>query len=163
MDEFVRILLLAVCGIGAIIFLIVTYLWYFVFGRSLRGILMAGLGVLMNRDMRIDLDDDPELTKRPQNVRQEMPHEIDALDFQSSLSTNDQYVPQAHDDEDGFGAQAIDAKPLKQDLVSSSFEEGRFRRLTKALSRPFLRMRMSPQSDVPAKNLKQQNDAVDNK
>ena len=152
--DFLSSLLLVLCGIGAIILLVATYLWYFVFGRSLRAVLMAGLSIMMNRDSTIDMDADVEIVKRPEQVKEEMPQEIEALDFRGAITTYDPYVPQVDaEDLDNFGAQVADAQPKKQDFVSSSFTKGRFRRVTQIFTRPFLKMRIRPRSNAPAKNV----------
>lgn len=155
MEEFLPSLLLVLCGIVAIIGLIVTYVWYFVFGRSLRAVLMAGLSIMMNRDSTVDLDADVVLEKRPEQAKKEITQEVEALNFQDSLSTHDKYVPQIETDEShNFGAHAVEAQPNTQDFVSSSFGTGRFRRVTEIFTRPFLKMRINPKSDVPAQNVK---------
>ncbi len=111
MDEFLPSLLLVLCGIVAVIGLVVTYVWYFIFGRSLRAVLMAGLSIMMNRDSTIDLDADVVLEKRPEQAKKEITQEVDALDFQGSLTTHNKYVPQMEADEPlSFGAQAVEAQ-----------------------------------------------------
>jgi len=157
MDEFLRNFLLVLCGIGAVALLVVAYLWYFVFGKSLRAVLMAGLSILMNRDSTIDLDADVEIKKRPEEAKKEMTQEIAALDFNDEVASHSPYVQQATIDE-GFGAQAVEADN-KQELVSSSFGTGRFRRVLKSVMRPFLRLRMQSDSDTPARNIQQGHDA----
>ena len=160
MDDFLRSLLLVLCGLVALIALAVTYLWYFVFGKSLRAVLMAGLSIMMNRDSKIDIDDDPKLAKRPKDAKGEITQEVEALDFTTSITTHDEYIPQMKtSDTDSFGAQSVDQRRQTQELVSSSFEEGRFRRITDVLSRPFLKMRMMMQSDIPAENVKRGGDS----
>jgi len=159
MDDFLRNLLLVFCGIGAIVLLIVTYLWYFVFAKSLRAVLMAGLSIMMNRDSKIDLDDDPKLVKRPEHAKKEMTQEVEAISFDASVNVQSEYVPQMAHEADGFGAQAAESSSKKNSLVSSSFEGGRFRRITKVLSRPFLNMRLNSVGDVVAENLKQGTDS----
>lgn len=159
MDDFVRSLLLVLCGLGAFVALVVTYLWYFVFGKSLRAVLMAGLSIMMNRDSRVKLDDDPKLVKRPVDVKKEMPQETAALDFQSSLTSQDQYIPQVKD-MDSFGAQAVEPHRQTQELVSSSFEEGRFKRITNVLSRAFLRQRLPLDNGVSAENIHRSADST---
>lgn len=159
MDDIVRILPLVLCGLVAIVTLIIAYLWYFVFGKSLRGVLMAGLGILLNRDSTIDINDDPKLIKRPTDVKKEMPEEMNALDFESSMTSNDQYIPQVRDDD--FGAQSAESKRQRQELVSSSFADGRFKRITEAISRTFLRQRWVSRNsdDVVAENVRPGNDS----
>lgn len=152
MDDFLRSLLLVLCGLSALVLLVIAYLWYFVFGKSLRGVLMAGLSILMNRDSTIDINADVEITKRPEDAKKEMTQEIQALDFNSQVASQSQRVPQAHDEED-FGAQAVDVSSSKHELVISSFAPKRFRRVIDRMARPFLRDRIQPQSDVPAKNV----------
>ena len=155
MNDFVRSLLLVLCGLSAFIALVVAYLWYFVFGKSLRRVLMAGLGIMLNRDSRIDIDDDPKLVKRPADVKKEMPQETAALDFQSSVNSQDEYIPRIEgDDVDTFGAQAVESNRQTQELVISSFEGGRFKRITDVLSRAFLRQRLPLASDAAAENIK---------
>ncbi len=164
MDEFLPSLLLVLCGIVAVIGLVVTYVWYFVFGRSLRAVLMAGLSIMMNRDSTIDLDADVVLDKRPEQAKKEITQEVDALNFQESLTTHDKYVPQMEADESlNFGAQAVEAQSKTQEFVSSSFGTGRFRRMTEIFTRPFLKMRINPKSDVPAQNVKHGTDSSNNK
>lgn len=159
MDEFLRSLLLVLCGLVAVIALVIAYLWYFIFGKSLRGVLMAGLSIMLNRDSKLDLDDDPQLVKRPQDVKSEMQHEVGSLDFESRISDSDEYIPQTHvEDSDGFSAQRVEPAKLTEELVSSSFEDGRFRRIAKAFSRPFLRMRLNTTSDLPAENVRRGTD-----
>jgi len=160
MDDFLRNFLLAICGIGAVVLLIVAYLWYFVFGKSLRAVLMAGLSIMMNRDSTIDMNADVEITKRPEDAKQEMTQEIEALDFDSQVASNSQFVPQAVSDE-GFSAQVIDVDN-KNELVSSSFGTGRFRRIVSTVVRPFLRSRVESTSDVRAKNLQRGTQSDDN-
>lgn len=159
MDNFLPSLLLVICGIGAIIILALTYLWYFVFGRSLRAIFMAGLSIMTNRDSTIDLDADVELEKRPEQAKEEIIQEVEALDFQGSITTHSPYVPQVDgEDSDNFGAQAVQTQLKTQDFVSSSFGGGRFRRVKQVFTRPFLKMRVNQQSDVPAQNVKRGTD-----
>jgi hypothetical protein len=164
MENFLPSLLLVLCGIVAVIALIVTYLWYFIFGKSLRAVLMAGLSILMNQDSTIDLDADVVLDKRPEQAKEEIEQEVNALDFQESLTTHDKYIPQMKtQDSLDFSAQAIDIQPETQDLVSSSFTStGRFRRVQEIFSRPFLKMRIKPKSNVPAQNVKRKADPSDN-
>ena len=165
MQDFLPNLLLVLCGIGAVIALIIAYMWYFVFGRSLRGILMAGLSIMLNRDSTIDLNADVVLKKRPEQAKKEMTQEVEALDFQGSLSSHDKYIPQIEsDDELDFSAQTVDAQSKPQGFVSSSFTSiGRFRRVQEVFSRPFLRMRITSQSDdVPSQNVKLKADPSDN-
>ncbi len=152
MDDFLRNFLLAICGVGALVLLVVTYLWYFVFGRSLRAVLMAGLSILMNRDSTIDINADVELTKRPEDVKNEMTQEVEALNFHGEVAEQGKFVPNAQLDE-GFGAQAVDIGSDKHELVSSSFASSRFRRVARRVMRPFLRDRISAQDDVNAKNV----------
>lgn len=162
MNDFLPSLLLVICGIVALVALVIAYLWYFVFGRSMRAILMTGLSLLMNRDSEIDLDADVELEKRPEQAKEEIAHEVEALDFEGSITTHDQYVPQVDTEDSGnFGAQAVDVQPEKQDFVSSSFTSGRFRRVKQIFTRPFLKMRINSQSDIPAKNIIRGADSTD--
>jgi hypothetical protein len=161
MDNILPSLLLVGCGFGAIIILALTYLWYFVFGRSLRGILMAGLSIMMNRDSTIDLDADVELEKRPEQAKEEMTQEVEALDFQGSITTHNPYIPQVDgEDSDNFGAQAVETQLNTQDFVSSSFGGGRFRRVGQVFTRPFLKVRIKPRSDAPTKNVKRGADST---
>tara|TARA_R110000744_G_scaffold299980_1_gene409272 strand:- start:58 stop:555 length:498 start_codon:yes stop_codon:yes gene_type:complete len=164
MEEFLPNLLLVLCGIVAVIALVIAYVWYFIFGRSLRAILMAGLSIMMNRDSTIDLDADVVVEKRPEQAKKEITQEVDALDFQGSLTSHDKYIPQIDADESlNFGAQTADAQPQKQDFVSTSFGTGRFHRVTEIFSRPFLKMRINPKSDdVPAQNIKHGTDPSNN-
>jgi hypothetical protein len=162
MNDFVRSLLLVLCGIGALVALVLTYLWYFVFGRSLRRVLMAGLGIMLNRDSRIDLNADVVLEKRPEQVKKEMAQEAAALDFQGEVTAHDQYIPQvAVDGSASFSAQTVDSKAETNTFVSSSFVGGRFRRVAETFVRPFLKMRINPQSDIPAQNVKRKPDSSD--
>lgn len=152
MDDFLRSLLLVFCGLGALVLLIVTYLWYFVFGRSIRGVLMAGLSILLNRDSRIDINADVVVEKRPSDAKKEIPQEVASLDFGDEVASSSQYVPQVEVDD--FSAYASDAPPAKQDLVVSAFGEGRFRRISNAVSRPFLKRRIPQiQDDMEAQNV----------
>lgn len=164
MADFLPNLLLVLCGIVAVIALVVAYLWYFIFGRSLRAVLMAGLGIMLNRDSTIDLNADVVLDKRPEQAKKEMTQEAKALDFQGSLTTNDKYIPQMEVEEElDFTSQAVDIQSNKQDFVSSSFTAtDRFRRVQEIFIRPFLQMRINPQSDVPAQNVKRKADPSDN-
>ena len=162
MDDILRNLLLVLCGLAALVALLVTYLWYFVFGRSLRAVVMAGLSIMMNRDSTIDLDADVVLERRPEQVKKEMTQEVESLDFHGNVTAHDKYVPQITDDEsDNFGAQTAESQPPSNNFVSSSFEGGRFRRVTQAFTRPFLRMRINAQGRVGAQNVKQKPDPSD--
>lgn len=162
MDDFLRSFLLVLCGIGAVILLVITYLWYFVFAKSLRAVLMAGLSILMNRDSKIDLDDDPQVVKRPKDVKNEMPAETKSMDFHTTIENQDDYVPQSRIiDGDVFGAQTAGSQSKLNELVSSSFEGGRFRRMKELISRPFLRARMTVQEEVSAENIRRGMDSSD--
>ena len=160
MDGILPNLLLVLCGLLAVIGLVLTYLWYFVFGRSLRAILMAGLSMMMNQDSTIDLDAEVVVEKRPEQVKEEMSQEIEALDFEESITTHDQYIPKiATDDALNFSAQTLDTQPKTQEFVSSSFKSGRFRRVKQIFTRPFLKTRINPQSTAPAQNVKRKADS----
>jgi|GEM_PF-1886632 len=163
MADFLPSLLLVLCGIVAVIALVIAYLWYFIFGRSLRAVLMAGLSIMLNRDSTIDLNADVVLEKRPEQVKKEMTQEAEALDFKGSLTSYDKYIPQMEVEESlDFSAQTVDAQPKAQEFVSSSFTTGRFRRVQEIFARPFLKMRIDPQSDVPAQNVKRKANPSDN-
>lgn len=160
MDEFLRNLLLVLCGLGALVLLVVAYLWYFVFGRKLRGVLMAGLSILLNRDSTIDLNADVVLEKRPEDVKNEMSQEVESLDFGSEIAESSQFVPKV--EENDFSAFAVDSPMTQHELISSSFGEGRIRRMVNAVSRPFLRLRMQqPSKKAKAQNVQIGTDAKD--
>lgn len=163
MDEnLVRNLLLVFCGLGAFILLIILYIWNFIFGRNLRAVLMAGLGILLNRDMTVDIDAPLDIKKRPKEVKAEMKSERQSLDFDGAMSVSDKYVPYIPGDEEEFGAQMVEGTVHKSDeFVQSSFEGGRFRKVANAILRPFQTMRLQPRSQERARNVNQGTDSND--
>lgn len=162
MDETLRNLLLVLCGFGALGILGIMYIWYFVFGRSLQAVLMAGLSILMNRDMHVDLNAPLDIKKRPEQAKSEIKARASSMDFDSAVTSKDKYVPYIAGDEpeNEFSAQAVEVKPNPL-IISTTAEKNRFRRLSEIVTHPFLGHRWNPQNNSRNENVNLGSDSSD--